>query len=53
VENIVVVFLIAFFVQLKALEYKPEPILYPLLSVFSWLAFGVGIVMWLSPILLR
>lgn len=42
-----VCFVIAFFVALKAIEYKPEPIFYPVCSVAAWVAFLVGIVMWL------
>jgi hypothetical protein len=37
----------AFFLALKAIEYKPEPVLYPVCSNGAWVAFVVGVVTWL------
>lgn len=41
--------LIAFFVELKAIEYKPEPVLYTVCTIAAWVFFLVGMVIWLIP----
>lgn len=43
----VVLFIAAIFVQLKALEYKPEPVIYPACSIVAWVLFLTGLVTWL------
>jgi hypothetical protein len=40
---------IAFFLVLKAIEYKGEAVLYPMCSIGAWVAFFVGIILWLIP----
>lgn len=40
-------FVVAFFLVLKAIEYKPEPVFYPACSIGAWVAFLVGVAVWL------
>jgi hypothetical protein len=37
----------AFFLALKAIEYKPQPNFYPVCSIGAWVAFIVGVITWL------
>lgn len=39
--------IIAFFTALKAIQHKGEPIVYPIMSIMSWIALIVGILLWL------
>jgi hypothetical protein len=43
-ETAIIIFVIAIFVQLKAIEYKPEPGIYPACSIVAWVAFLTGLV---------
>lgn len=38
---------IAFFLVLKSIEYRGEPLWYPAATVASWVTFIVGLIAWL------
>lgn len=38
---------IGFFLAIRAVEYKPNPGIYPVCSIGAWVSFGVGLVLWL------
>jgi hypothetical protein len=46
-EIVLLCFLFAFFVELKAIEYKPQPNIYAACSIAAWVAFIVGLALML------